>query len=523
MRSHKRHSASSLHPSLHLPDHHFAQRGLHGSVVPLATTIVSRILDCLQIYRKRSSGCSLCGVGHTLHELFPHISRSFIGEIEEKLDFNQMSASGCRKCLLQNIAKITFWLHANFFSVVKSRVRRSLTLLRLETIFGWITLLLSPKSNAQLGLDQLEDIYHEARENLKPILNAPESVESFHEEEMFPLSDRLYSEYYAIFKYLRRAVLAVDSKPSISSTSGILNPTSFDLSIASIPKLEVTPFDGDFRSFDAFYASFTSIIHENAIFSNTQKLPYLINALDKQTKNIIAHLPLRDASYQRALHLLKTRFSNPLRAATAHTDSILKLPNPDNPTAKPLRQFIDTHNIHYNAISNLTPNNVSETLSGPLYPWLQYANRRFNVPTLSEGLQEEEVCFLDTLEDPIKYSISIWPNIYPHTLLANSEHSPPWTKCRTSNGAICRNSKENNQRNAGVRYHMPAKECEDQMPLIGRKGENEIYARERARKPSALRFWFGGQYTAANEMEKGKKSMETAVDFRELEETAGSA
>ncbi|KAL1131145.1 hypothetical protein AAG570_012382 [Ranatra chinensis] len=190
--------------------------------------------------------------------------------------------------------------------------------------------------DAQLGLDQLEDIYHEARENLKPFLTAPESVESFHEEEMFPLSDRLYSEYYAIFKYLRRTVSAVDSKPSISSTSGIHNPTSFDLSIASIPKLEVTPFDGDFKSFDACYASFTSIIHENAIFSNTQKLQYLINALDKLTKNIIAHLPLQDASYQRALDLLKARFSNPLRAVTAHTDSILKLPNLDNPTAKSL-------------------------------------------------------------------------------------------------------------------------------------------------------------------------------------------
>ncbi|KAL1130552.1 hypothetical protein AAG570_011798 [Ranatra chinensis] len=220
--------------------------------------------------------------------------------------------------------------------------------------------------DAQLGLDQLEDIYHEAHENLKPFLTAPESVESFREEEMFPLSDRLYAEYYTISKYLRRAVSAVDSKPSTTSEPGIRHPTSFDLSIANIPKLEVTPFDGDFRSFDAFFASFTSIIHENAILSNTQKLQYLINALDKQTKNIIAHLPLQDASYQRALDLLKARFSNPLRAVTAHTDSILKLPNLDNPTAKSLRHFIDTHNLNFNALCNLTPNNVSETVYSAL-------------------------------------------------------------------------------------------------------------------------------------------------------------
>ncbi|KAL1130508.1 hypothetical protein AAG570_011754 [Ranatra chinensis] len=222
------------------------------------------------------------------------------------------------------------------------------------------------ENDAQLGLDQLEDIYHEAHENLKPFLTAPESVESFPEEEMFPLSDRLYAEYYTISKYLRRAVSAVDSKPSTTSEPGIRHPTSFDLSIANIPKLEVTPFDGDFRSFDAFYASFTSIIHENAILSNTQKLQYLINALDKQTKNIIAHLPLQDASYQRALDLLKARFSNPLRAVTAHTDSILKLPNLDNPTAKSLRHFIDTHNLNFNALCNLTPNNVSETVYSAL-------------------------------------------------------------------------------------------------------------------------------------------------------------
>ncbi|KAL1116288.1 hypothetical protein AAG570_005783 [Ranatra chinensis] len=225
---------------------------------------------------------------------------------------------------------------------------------------------LPDRVDAQLGLEQLKEIYDEALANLTPFSTAPESVESFREEEMFPLSDRLYAEYYAITKYLRRAVSAVDSKPSTTSEPGIRHPTSFDLSIANIPKLEVTPFDGDFRSFDAFYASFTSIIHENAILSNTQKLQYLINALDKQTKNIIAHLPLQDASYQRALDLLKARFSNPLRAVTAHTDSILKLPNLDNPTAKSLRHFIDTHNLHFNALCNLTPNNVSETVYSAL-------------------------------------------------------------------------------------------------------------------------------------------------------------
>ncbi|KAL1137882.1 hypothetical protein AAG570_009578 [Ranatra chinensis] len=225
---------------------------------------------------------------------------------------------------------------------------------------------LPDRVDAQLGLEQLKEIYDEALANLKPFSTAPESVESFREEEMFPLSDRLYAEYYAITKYLRRAVSAVDSKPSTTSEPGIRHPTSFDLSIANIPKLEVTPFDGDFRSFDAFYASFTSIIHENTILSNTQKLQYLINALDKQTKNIIAHLPLQDASYQRALDLLKARFSNPLRAVTAHTDSILKLPNLDNPTAKSLRHFIDTHNLNFNALCNLTPNNVSETVYSAL-------------------------------------------------------------------------------------------------------------------------------------------------------------
>ncbi|KAL1130772.1 hypothetical protein AAG570_012013 [Ranatra chinensis] len=84
-----------------------------------------------------------------------------------------------------------------------------------------------PLDYAQLGLDQLEDIYHEARENLKPFLTAPESVESFREEEMFPLSDRLYAEYYAISKYLRRAVSAVDSKPFTTAVLDSASQASF--------------------------------------------------------------------------------------------------------------------------------------------------------------------------------------------------------------------------------------------------------------------------------------------------------
>ncbi|KAL1109937.1 hypothetical protein AAG570_014120 [Ranatra chinensis] len=152
---------------------------------------------------------------------------------------------------------------------------------------------LPDRVDAQLGLEQLKEIYDEALANLKPFSTAPESVESFREEEMFPLSDRLYAEYYAISKYLRRAVSAVDSKPFTTPKPGIRHPTS-------------------------------------------------------------------------ALDLLKARFSNPLRAVTAHTDSILKLPNLDNPTAKSLRHFIDTHNLHFNALCNLTPNNVSETVYSAL-------------------------------------------------------------------------------------------------------------------------------------------------------------
>ncbi|KAL1116944.1 hypothetical protein AAG570_004272 [Ranatra chinensis] len=53
-------------------------------------------------------------------------------------------------------------------------------------------------------------VYYEACENLKPFLMAPETVESFYDEEMFPLFDQLYTAYYAILKYLRCAISAVD-------------------------------------------------------------------------------------------------------------------------------------------------------------------------------------------------------------------------------------------------------------------------------------------------------------------------
>ncbi|KAL1122287.1 hypothetical protein AAG570_003692 [Ranatra chinensis] len=162
---------------------------------------------------------------------------------------------------------------------------------------------LPDRVDAQLGLEQLKEIYDEALANLKPFSTAPESVESFREEEMFPLSDRLYAEYYAITKYLRRAV-------------------------------------------------------SELFFGCRFKTFYYV-----RTGNTSSHV---DASYQRALDILKARFSNPLRAVTAHTDSILKLPNLDNPTAKSLRHFIDTHNLHFNALCNLTPNNVSETVYSAL-------------------------------------------------------------------------------------------------------------------------------------------------------------
>nr|XP_006822497.1 PREDICTED: uncharacterized protein LOC102805096 [Saccoglossus kowalevskii] len=107
-----------------------------------------------------------------------------------------------------------------------------------------------------------------------------------------------------------------------------------------LPKLEITPFQGDPLRWTEFHDTFRSAVHDDGQLSNVQKLTYLRSFLTGEAKRTIEGLQTTDANYLAALDLLTNRYGQRQTIINSHTRSFWEL-SPPSHTPASLRLFHD--------------------------------------------------------------------------------------------------------------------------------------------------------------------------------------
>ncbi len=77
-----------------------------------------------------------------------------------------------------------------------------------------------------------------------------------------------------------------------------------------LPKIEITPFTGNYEDWPSFRDLFLSLIHSNKSISNVQKLQYLKGIVQGPAETLIKTLSVTDANYAEAWRKLKKRFEH---------------------------------------------------------------------------------------------------------------------------------------------------------------------------------------------------------------------
>ncbi|XP_043865734.1 uncharacterized protein LOC122757501 [Drosophila mojavensis] len=78
-----------------------------------------------------------------------------------------------------------------------------------------------------------------------------------------------------------------------------------------LPRIHITPFDGDYKEWHAFKGLFDSAVHSKTTLTNIQKYHHLKSCLKGEAAKLIQHLPLADANYEVAWNSLVDRYEKP--------------------------------------------------------------------------------------------------------------------------------------------------------------------------------------------------------------------
>ena len=98
---------------------------------------------------------------------------------------------------------------------------------------------------------------------------------------------------------------------STSETNTNHNISNSSYSMSRLPKLALPTFDGNPLSWQSFWDSFCTAVHDNPHLGNIQKLNYLRAQFSGEAPKSIAGFTLTESNYLESIKLLKERFGQP--------------------------------------------------------------------------------------------------------------------------------------------------------------------------------------------------------------------
>ncbi len=134
----------------------------------------------------------------------------------------------------------------------------------------------------------------------------------------------------------------LESKPekrAISSTSWSLKPDSIQdaderdrpspnnsFLVFRLPKLDLTPFDGDSKTCANFIAIFKDLVNNNSSISTKQKMAILKQCLTQDIRDGLGDSLSSPALYDKALRELEQTYGHPRLVSKSHIQSLINLP-----------------------------------------------------------------------------------------------------------------------------------------------------------------------------------------------------
>ncbi|UYV73819.1 hypothetical protein LAZ67_11001016 [Cordylochernes scorpioides] len=160
--------------------------------------------------------------------------------------------------------------------------------------------------------------------------------EEVDEEKEFEGCETIQDKMEKLELKLRRALEGIQSTADTKHAKG--------LETVTLPKFELPYFYGDVNSWFNFKEVFGMAIDQNPGLNELQKLQYLDSAVKGKAARLIRGFPVSSESYRQAWDILVSRYDNQRELAYAQLNKIFKIKQMRNPSAKALRELLNTCN-----------------------------------------------------------------------------------------------------------------------------------------------------------------------------------
>lgn len=120
-----------------------------------------------------------------------------------------------------------------------------------------------------------------------------------------------------------------------------------------LPKIEITPFDGNYDNWQNFSDIFLATVGNNSSLSAAMKMQHLKTLLTGEAANIISTLTITDANYSRAWELLTARYDNKRALISHQLNKLAAIPNVSQDSVDKIRTMRDTLQVSLGSLDLL--------------------------------------------------------------------------------------------------------------------------------------------------------------------------
>lgn len=201
------------------------------------------------------------------------------------------------------------------------------------------------------------DSFNVTQSAIEDIEDDPENEED-HEQERNSFEEK-YFHIASELETLIESKLAAQ-RPGLDQLSHDLRegtPATYAASSTNdhlkLPRINLTTFSGTFEQWIPFRNMFQSMIHNNAVLPNIQKMQYLISALNGEALDVISSLEVADENYIEAWEMLKERYDDTSSIIQKHVKALFEIPVMGKENHSLIRRLLDSVFKHLRALKAL--------------------------------------------------------------------------------------------------------------------------------------------------------------------------
>ncbi|PSN29774.1 hypothetical protein C0J52_27036 [Blattella germanica] len=172
-------------------------------------------------------------------------------------------------------------------------------------------------------------------------------------ESHFEEHDEFEDRYYAIQAKIQELIDSFEPRTSPSNASIASQHSVGSSSILKLPPIELPTSKGDLTKYLSFRNTFVSLVINNHLIDNVQRLHYLLSSLQGEPKDLLDNLPICDENFDIAWNLIDERYNNKRLIIFQHVKHLLNLHNGTSGSFSDYRKLINQIKSNLSAIENL--------------------------------------------------------------------------------------------------------------------------------------------------------------------------